>query len=323
MDISWYKSLGTQEFILLGIFGLLYALFVWRTFRAANSLKTGASKVWIKLVLRTIYVVLIIFALLGPSFGKIKREVEAVGKDIYIALDLSGSMSAEDVAPSRLDKVKFELKKISDAFSTDRLGIIIFSSEAFVQCPLTFDQQAVQLFIETLNTNLVPKSGTDFAPPLEMALEKHLSEEKTVKQTSKVIIFISDGEDFGESASSVAEQIKDAGIRLFTLGVGTESGARVPGRNGYKRDTNGNEVISRLNSEDLRELAEITKGEYFEINKVKNDVPRLIRKISMIEGEVRESRQMDASANKYYYFLYVALGLIILDVLLIINLLKL
>lgn len=317
------RSWGLEETLLLVLFAGLYALFVWRTYRSAAVLHTQAHRVWLKAALRTAYFVLMLLALLGPSFGKIEREVESVGKDIYIALDLSGSMNARDIPPSRLEKVKFELKRLAEAFSSDRLGIIIFSSEAFVQCPLTYDQRALQLFIETLNTELVPKSGTDFGPPLRMALEKHLDEEKTVQKTSKVILLISDGEDFGESAEDVAEEIKSEGIRLFTLGIGTEEGAKVPGYNGFKRDRQGNEVVSRLNADDLKALAELTEGDYFEISKGRNDIPRLIREISRIEGELRDSRKLDASANKYQYLLYVALFLILLDVLLTVRVLKL
>lgn len=322
MEWIWMRSWSMQETALLAAFVLLYAFFMLRLYRSARMLDTSAHKVWIKAVLRTTYFVLILLALLGPSFGKVQREVESVGKDIYIALDLSGSMNAKDVAPSRLDKIKFELKKLAEAFSSDRLGIIIFSSEAFVQCPLTYDQRALRLFIETLNTGLVPKSGTDFAPPLRMALEKHLSEEATVKQTSKVILLISDGEDFGDEANSVAEEIRNEGIRLFTLGVGTEEGAKVPGYQGFKRDPQGNVVISRLNSEDLQELATITDGEYFEISKNRNDIPRLIRSIERIEGEVRDSRQLDASSNKYYYLLYVALVFVLIDLLITVRVLR-
>jgi Ca-activated chloride channel family protein len=252
--------------------------------------------------------------LLGPSFGQSQREVSSIGKDIYLLVDLSESMNATDIQPTRLEKVKFELKNIVDAFNSDRLGLIIFSSEAFVQSPLTYDQNALNLFIETLNTNLVPNSGTDFGPPLNMAYEKLMQEESTITQPkSKIIIMISDGEDFGEETGEIAEKIEEAGIKLFTLGVGTETGSRIRTASGFKKDRQGNEVITRLDDRQLKSLAVETDGKYFEINDRNNDVERLINTINQIEGELRDTRLMDVSANKYFYFLWLALFFMVFD----------
>ena len=140
--------------------------------RIAKLLRTPFYTIVIKLVLRTLFFSLLIISLLGPSFGESKKEVKSIGKDIMFCVDLSKSMDAFDIQPTRLEKVKYEMKKIVGAFSSDRVGVIIFSSEAFMQCPLTFDQNALNLFIETMNTGLVPASGTDFAPPLKMAIQK-------------------------------------------------------------------------------------------------------------------------------------------------------
>src|SRR5690606_14083661 len=183
------------------------------------------SRVFIKLAVRTLFFALLLVAILGPSFGGSKREVKAIGKDIMICIDLSKSMDAFDIQPTRLEKVKNEMKKLVAAFSSDRIGLIIFGSEAFMQCPLTFDQNALNLFIETMNTNLVPVGGTDFGPALRMALDKLTDEENRIANTkSKVIILMSDGEDFGQDTDEYVKEIDNRGIRLFTLGVGTEKG---------------------------------------------------------------------------------------------------
>jgi Ca-activated chloride channel family protein len=205
---------------------------------------------------------------------------------------------------------------VVESFNSDRIGVIIFSSEAFMQCPLTYDQNALNLFIETMNSSLVPASGTDFAPPLRMALTKMENQEESGnQQKSKVIILISDGEDFGEESSDIAKDIEKKGIKLFTLGVGTEKGSQIYSGRSYKTDRNGNAVVSKLNSSALKTLADKTGGQYFEINESRNDVSRLINTISNIEGEVRDARFVDVSANRYYYFLIGALILIVLDVL--------
>lgn len=314
----WYRDFGITEIIFVAAFLVLYALYIFRIVRIARRLNTPYAKIFIKLVLRTVYFALFIVAILGPSFGGSKKEVKSVGKDIMICVDLSKSMDAFDIQPTRLDKIKFEMKRIVDAFSSDRVGVIIFSSEAFMQCPLTYDQNALNLFIETMNSGLVPASGTDFAPPLRMALKKLEEDDKNgspAQSKSKVIILISDGEDFGENTDEVAREVENADIKLFTLGIGTSKGGNISTGNGVKRDRQGNVVVTKLNPEALQALARKTDGQYFEINESKNDVARLINTIGNIEGELRDARFVDVTANKYFYFLAIAAALLVLDIL--------
>jgi Ca-activated chloride channel homolog len=314
--MSLFREFGWTEILLILVFLIGYGLYLWRIIKISRALHTPYKTVFIKLFIRSVFMALLIIALLGPTFGDSKREIQSVGKDIMICVDLSKSMDAFDVQPSRLEKVKFEMKKIADAFNSDRLGIIIFSSEAFMQCPLTYDQNAINLFIETMNTSLVPSSGTDFAPPLRMALSKlEDNEGPSTQQKSKVIVLISDGEDFGEETNEIAKEVEDKGYKLFTLGVGTEKGSQITAGRGYKTDKQGNTVISKLNTSSLKALASKTDGEYFEINESRNDVNKLINTISKIEGQMRDARVIDASANRYYYFLLAALILLALDIL--------
>jgi Ca-activated chloride channel homolog len=321
--VSWYRSLGITEIIFIGAFLVFYLIYLARVIRIANTLKTPFAAVFLKLVLRTVYFALIIIAILGPSFGGSRKEVKSIGKDIMMCVDLSKSMDAFDIQPTRLEKTKHEMKKLVAAFNSDRIGVIIFGSEAFMQCPLTYDQNALNLFIETMNTSLVPTSGTDFGPALRMALQKLDEDESTASQAkSKVIILISDGEDFGEETSEIARDIENNNIKLFTLGVGTEKGGNIYVSNGVKKDREGNPVLTKLNSRSLRNLANKTDGQYFEINESKNDISRLINTISKIEGELRDARFVDVTANKYFYFLAIAAALFALDILLNIRTLR-
>jgi Ca-activated chloride channel family protein len=304
------------EVVFIGAFLLFYALYLLRVVRVARTLNTPFSSVAIKLFTRTIFFGLLIISILGPSFGGSKKEVKSIGKDIMICVDMSKSMDAFDIQPTRLEKVKNEMKKLVAAFNSDRIGIIIFGSEAFVQCPLTFDQNALNLFIETMNTGLVPGSGTDFAPPLRMALSKLKSDEGQGSETkSKIIILISDGEDFGEETDDIISEVENQDIKLFTLGVGTEKGGNIYAATGVKKDREGKPVLTRLNSKSLRALADKTGGQYFEINASKNDVSRLINTIGKIEGELRDARLVDVTANKYFYFLALAAAFLLLDIL--------
>ncbi len=312
--MDWYRSFSTTEGVFLLIFLVGYVLYLTRVIRINRVIPVGFRTVVFKIGLRTLYFLLFLVALLGPLMGKATKEIQAVGKDIFILVDLSQSMNASDVQPSRLEKIKYELKDIIKAFNSDRIGLIIFSSEAFIQSPLTYDQSALRMFIDALNTSLVPNSGTDFTPPLRLALDKfEQDEENPSQQKSKVLLLISDGEDFGDNTSTIAEKIQESGIRLFTLGVGTEQGSQLVVRGVPKTDRSGNVVVSKLEPRALQQLASQTSGQYFEISDKQDDSERLISSIGQIEGELRDSRQVDASANKYFYFLLLGVSLFLVD----------
>ncbi len=313
----WTRDFGVTEIIFVAAFAALYVFYMVRIIRIAKQLNSSYGKIFIKMFLRTLYFAFFVIAVLGPSFGGSKKEVKSVGKDIVICVDLSKSMDAFDIQPTRLEKVKYEMKKIVEAFNSDRIGVAIFSSEAFMQCPLTYDQNALNLFIESMSSSLVPSSGTDFGPPLRMALKKleEKSDGSPNETKSKVIILISDGEDFGEETDDVIREIKERDVKLFTLGVGTEKGGNIYSNNRLKIDRQGNTVLTKLNPKQLKHLASETDGEYFEINESNNDVSRLINTITKIEGEVRDAREVDVTANKYIYFLSAALLLLVLDIL--------
>jgi Ca-activated chloride channel family protein len=248
--------------------------------------------------------------------GNAMKEIKQEGKDIFIAVDLSQSMKAQDMGPSRIQRVKFELKNLVKNFNTDRIGLIIFSSEAFIQCPLTFDQNVLQLHLDGLHTDLVPNQGTDIAAPLGLALKKFQNDDNP-DPTSKSIILISDGEDFGGNISDILGQLNEAGITIFSLGVGTTEGATIPSNNGIIMDPKtGRPVISKLEPSNLKNVASKTNGAYFELSDKAQEIPQLIDTIEKLEGTVTGTRMVEASANKYFYFLLVALSLALLDMVL-------
>ena len=316
---SWYHGAACLVFL------VLYLLYIRRMVRIGKAIRSPFRAIFVKIALRTAYFALCLIALLGPSLEGGKRETKLAGKDIMFCIDLSKSMNAVDIQPSRIEKLKYEIKKVIDAFSSDRLGIIIFSSEAYMQCPLTYDKNALYLFIETMNSNLVPGGGTDFASPLRMAISKlnDANKKKTSGKTrTQIIILVSDGEDFGDSTSDIMEQIEEEGVKLFTLGIGTEAGGRIPEGNSYKIDKDGNEVVSKLDSKTLQALASKADGKYFEINASRNDINRIISSIGGIEGEVREAKILNVSDNIYFYFLFPAFLLFIIDIFVNIKTLK-
>ena len=313
--MEWIKNIDYIEIILISLFTIFYFLYFIKFKKIDKSIPVNFNKILIKFFLRSTYFSLFILSILGPSFGESKKEIEIIGKDIMIAVDLSESMNANDIQPSRLEKIKFELKKIINEFYSDRIGIIMFSNDAFVQCPLTYDKNALNLFIETLNTGLVPNTGTDFGPPLKISLAKLKNDDSQPNTNkSKIILLISDGEDFGENTNQYINEIKNSSIKLFTLGIGTEKGINLISSNGkIKKDQNGNNVITKLNSVSLKKIASITNGRYYEITNNKNEIKQLINQINSLEGNIKDSIELDISKNKYHYFLLLGIFLFVID----------
>ena len=313
--MNFQEDIGIFELSLVSLFLMFYFLYLLRIYKINQQIKVNLKAVFIKFILRVTFFTLLIISLLGPNFGIKEEKVEVVGKDIMIAVDLSESMNANDIQPSRIEKVKFEIKKIVDEFSGDRIGIIMFSGEAFVQCPLTYDKNALNLFVETLNTGLVPNSGTDFGPPLELGLSK-LQDENSGDNDfkSKIIILFSDGEDFGEDTDQSIEKIKENSLKLFSVGIGTDEGSKILDDFGnFKKDNEGNDVITKLNSSSLRETADKTGGKYYEISKNKNEINQMITEIKNIKGDIIDQQTSNISENKYFYFLLSALVLVAID----------
>ena len=313
--MNFQQDIGIFELSLVSLFLMFYFLYLVRIYKINQQIKVNLKAVFIKFILRVTFFTLLIISLLGPNFGIKEEKVEVVGKDIMIAVDLSESMNANDIQPSRIEKVKFEIKKIVDEFSGDRIGIIMFSGEAFVQCPLTYDKNALNLFVETLNTGLVPNSGTDFGPPLELGLSK-LKDENSGDNDfkSKIIILFSDGEDFGEDTDQSIEKIKENSLKLFSVGIGTDEGTKILDDFGnFKKDNEGNDVITKLNSSSLRETADKTGGKYYEISKNKNEINQMITEIKNIKGDIIDQQTSNISENKYFYFLLSALILVAID----------
>lgn len=322
------NQIGIFEWTLVALGGLLYLSYLVRVFRISRALHSPAHSVIYKLVWRTLYFALFIIALLGVSFGQSQREIKDMGKDIMLAVDLSKSMDATDLSPSRLTKLKYELRNLVKTLEGNRIGLVVFTDNAFMQSPLTSDASALNLFISTLSSGLVTSTGTNFAPALRMAREKLLSAQQDAPEgrkgrSAQVVILASDGEDFGEGTEEAAKQLASDGIKVFTLGVGTEGGGNIPEGYGKKRDMQGTEILTRLNRNSLQSVADAAGGQYFELSDRRNDIKRMATVIEGLKGEVRGTRMTNVSTNRYYYFLGAALLLMLLDSLFHIKLFRL
>lgn len=306
------SELDSAEQWFLIIFFILYLTYLGRIFWIARRLDTTARSSILKFILRSIYFALLFLALLNPSFGDLKGTVKADGKDVFLLIDISKSMDATDIQPSRLEKAKFEINRLVNQFTNDRVGIIIFSQDALMLSPLTFDRSAIDLFVPKINTTLLPEGGTDFSPALELALNK-LTKTKS-KTQAKVIVLISDGENFGSDNKSVLSQIRKKRINFFVVGIGTANGITLRQGDDYLKDENGDIVVTKLESASMQKMAAQTGGKYLEINTVSGSFNDLITQIDQMTANVTDERQVDVIANKYFYFLIIALFLLGIDV---------
>ncbi|TAF22828.1 MAG: VWA domain-containing protein [Runella slithyformis] len=312
--MNFNYELTQVEYLFIGLFILLYLLYIGRTLWVARALGLAARAVVLKFFLRSLYFGLLIVSVLGPFFGEMEGEIVSKGKDVFVMVDISKSMDATDVAPTRLEKTKFELQQLIATLSQNRFGLISFSSDAFLQVPLTFDMGALGLFVQSLSTAQTSSAGTDVCQALALAVEKQLTNTKA-DNTTKILLLLTDGEDFGTCDRRLLTKIRQYGMHLIIVGVGTQTGGTVKVGPNLLKDEDGQVVITRLNGTYLRELAIATNGQYFEMSPKTSVLSNIRAAIDTVQGRLIDSRKVTVNSNKYRYFLVVALVLLLLDVL--------
>ncbi len=214
----------------------------------------------IKLGLRILVLTLLILAAAGPRWGFQWEDIERKGVDIVLAVDLSRSMLAQDIQPSRLERARREIRDLMDMMQGDRVGLVAFAGMAYVQVPLTLDYGAFEVFLDALDTDLVPMQGTDLGAAIDAAIKAFDPEARS----SKAVILITDGEDNEGQGLAAAERAKEQEIRIFTVGVGAEGGAPIPEveGGGFKKDRHGQMILSHLDEAGLQKIALVTGGAY-------------------------------------------------------------
>ena len=219
----------------------------------------------IKAVLSLIVFLMIVLAFARPQWGTRLEKIERKGVDVIIAIDTSSSMLAEDIKPNRLEKAKLELSSFIDKLRGDRVGLVAFAGAAYLQCPLTLDHNAVKVFLDVIDHELIPLPGTAIGDAMELAVDAF----EGAKKKHKVLVLLTDGEDHGSDPMGNAEKAKEEGIIVYTIGIGSPKGELIPERGqngslrGYKKDNEGEIVHSRLDQETLMKIASITGGKFF------------------------------------------------------------
>lgn len=258
------------------------------------------------------------FATLGPRWGTRDEVTESRSANVVLTMDISKSMLAPDVAPDRLERARLLARRIVREMRTDRIGLVVFAGRAYVLSPLTTDHGALDLYLDALDPQIVSQGGSSLAAALAQSTD--LARGRVETGGDRAVVLVSDGEALEEedAVRDAAQRAARAGVRVFTVGVGTDAGSAIPeydeaGRRlGYKRDENGEVVISRLGANLLRDVARTTNGRYFDLNDA-GAVGALIRELRQLEQSTTDTAQRETQREQYAWFVALALLLLALD----------
>lgn len=252
----------------------------------------------------------------GPRIGSKLKEVEQKGREVIVALDVSNSMLAEDVTPSRLVRAKQQIAKLVDKMKTDKIGLIVFAGDAYTQIPITDDYSSVKMFLETIGPDMVSKQGTAIGAAIDLASRSFatVSQEEAEDEVPKnrAIIVITDGENHEDNALDATKRAAEKGIRVYTVGLGDPNGVPIPltaGSSEKRRDRNGNVVVSKLNEKLLKEIATEGNGAYIPVDRISS----LLDELKSLEKENVKTKMFAEYAERFQYFAGVALFLLVFE----------
>ena len=266
------------------------------------------KKRW-KVALLLLAIFFLLFSLARPQLGTRLTLMKREGVDIVIAMDCSFSMMAEDFKPSRLEKAKQEVNGLIARMRGDRVGLVAFAGVAFIQCPLTLDYSAAQMFLDIMDENLIPQPGTAIGDAVRTSTGAFNQKERKYK----VLILLTDGEDHDSDPLGAAEEAAAEGIRIYTIGIGSVQGEPIPMRNkrgevsGYKKDEEGNVVVSSLDETTLQKIALTTGGKYYHATSGEMELDKIYDEISKMEKKELEGKLMTQYEDRYQIFLFLSI----------------
>ena len=268
----------------------------------------------LKFVVFLLMISCFIVGLANLQSGSKMEEVKREGIDLYIAVDVSNSMNAQDIVPSRLDRSKQAINKLISEMKGDRLGVIIFADKAFVQLPITTDYSAAKMFLASVSTSSVASQGTAIGEAINLAVKSFADDER-----SKAIVIISDGEDHeNDAALEAAREAAKRGVKIYTIGMGLPEGAPIPMYNqygqmiGYKKDKSGNTVVTRLDEDMLRRIADAGGGIYVRANNSNVGLEKIYDDISKLDKTEIETQMFTDYEDQYQWFVGPGILLLLL-----------
>lgn len=270
------------------------------------------SRSYVKFFLQIVALVLLIIAAARPQYGVKKETNIREGVEAMIALDVSNSMLAQDVAPNRLENSKLMISKLIDKMADDKVGLVVFAGDAFIQLPITSDNVSAKMFLSNISTSSVPRPGTSIGQAIDLCVSSFGSEKSSVGRT---IILITDGENHEDNAVEAAKMAADNGITINVIGLGKTEGSLIPveGTNNFWRDKDGEVVITKLNEEMCKNIAAAGKGVYVHADNSNNALRTITKQIeSMQKGEL-EVQSYSQYEDHFFVFLWLALFLLLID----------
>ena len=271
--------------------------------------ESSFNKLLLKFILLGLAFEFIILGFSGPQIGTKQEKVKRQGIDVIVALDVSNSMMSEDIKPSRLGRAKNFISNFIDSLQNDRLGLIVFAGRAYLQMPLTVDYGAAKMYLKTMNPGMVPTQGTNIAEAVDLANKGFVQGENT----HKALVIISDGEDNeGGVNEAVAEAVK-TGVKIFTIGVGSENGSPIPSGTDFKRDEEGKIVLSKLNQDMMRDIASRGGGKFFLLGSGKDEITSIFKELGRINTKDYEELTFTDFDEQYYWCLIIAAVLLFIE----------
>jgi len=323
-----YQLEETKYFYYLAIVAVLLLLFIlvafWKRkkqkFFADHNLlqklspETSPFKSILKMLVVGLALTSLVFALVNPKMGTKIKTIKREGVDIVFALDVSKSMLAEDIVPNRLEKSKQIISKIIDKLGSDRVGIIIYAGNAYPLLPITTDQAAAKMFLQNADPDMVSSQGTAINEALKLAKTFYDDDE----QTNRYLFIVSDGEDHEENVSYIADEATKEGIKIFTIGVGTPEGGPIPLKRentliGYKKDREGEVVITQLNENTLQQIANDGDGKYMFGNNTAKTVEFINDLLIKADKKEFETKQFSDFKDQFQWFIGIGIFLLVLD----------
>lgn len=321
-----------KYFYLLALIPILVVLFlfnlVWKRKKQAQfsdlqlfkklSPEKSTFKPVLKIVVLSLAFACLVIALVNPKMGTKMETVKRQGIDIVFAVDISKSMLAEDIAPNRLEKTKQLVSQIINELGNDRVGIVGYAGSAYPVLPMTTDYGIAKMYLQSMNTDMVSSQGTAINDALKLSVDYF-----DIKETSKLIILVSDGEDHGVGADEAIAMAKDKNVRIFSIGMGTEKGAMIPIKDNrgniisYKKDQNGDNVITKMYPETLKSISDKTKSKYINGSNTKEVVDEVKKQLDKIEKTEFESQQIADFESQYQWFLGLGFLLLLVDIFLL------
>ena len=269
------------------------------------------AKVWLRLSLFLLAFFFFVLGISRPQMGAILKEHKTRGAEVMIVLDVSNSMLEEDYSPNRLERAKLAISRVVDKLRDDRIGLVVFAGNSFVQLPITTDYVSAKMFLGSISTESIPIQGTAIGDAISTALRSFSAQ----SDRSRAIIVITDGENHEDDPVAAASQAAEMGVRVFTIGIGSPEGKMIPFEGDYLRDKEGNPVVTRLDEAVLQDVAAAGKGLYVRAGNSEFGLNPIIEEIARLDDEEYNSIVFEEYDELYMYFFAMALFFFVLEML--------